>query len=101
MEREPLATRLGRRLREARVRAGLTVREAAQAAGIPNHSLLVRYENNDARPPLERLEALANAYETTAAALLAEQDEAVALIALLERADATTLERILSALRHV
>lgn len=99
MAPEPLATRLGRRLREARVRAGLTVREAAQAAGIPNHSLLVRYENNDAHPPPERLEALADAYETTAAALLAERDEAVALIALLDRADATTLQRILAALR--
>lgn len=99
MSREPLSTRLGRRLREARVRAGLTVREAAQAAGIPNHSLLVRYENNDSHPPLDRLEALADAYETTPAALLAEQDEAVGLIALLERADATTLQRILAALR--
>jgi transcriptional regulator with XRE-family HTH domain len=99
MKREPLSTRLSRRLREARVSAGLTMREAAQLAGIANHSLLVRYENGDSAPPPARLEALADAYETTVAALLAEQDEAVALIALLERADATTLQRILSALR--
>lgn len=98
MTPEPLSTRLGRRLREARVKAGLTVREAAQAAGLPNHSMLVRYENNDAHPPPERLEALAEAYETTPAALLAERDEAVALIALLDRADTTTLQRILAAL---
>jgi transcriptional regulator with XRE-family HTH domain len=98
MHPESLGVRLGRRLREARVKAGLTVREAAQAAGLPNHSMLVRYENNVAHPPPERLEALAEAYETTPAALLAERDEAVALIALLDRADPTTLQRILAAL---
>ena len=99
MEREPLGTRLGRRLREARISAGLTVREAAQLAGIPSHSLLVRYEHNDSHPPLDRLEALADAYTTTVAALIAERDEAVALIALIERADPTILQRLLVALR--
>jgi transcriptional regulator with XRE-family HTH domain len=99
MEPEPLRARLGRRLREARVHTGLTVREAAQRAGMPSHSVLVRYENGDAHPPPERLEALAQAYATPVAALLAERDEAVALIALLERADPGMLRRILAALR--
>jgi transcriptional regulator with XRE-family HTH domain len=99
MEPEPLQTRLGRRLREARVSAGLTVREAAQLAGITNHSILVRYENSNTQPPLDRLEALANAYNTTVAALYAERDEAVSLIALIDRADVTTLQRLLASLR--
>lgn len=98
MGSEPLEARVGRRLREARIAAGLTVREAAAAAGIPDHSLLVRYENSAARPPLERLHALATAYDTTLAALLTERDEVVSLIAAIERADAMTLSRLLAAL---
>jgi len=99
MDDEPLEARVGRRLREARLTAGLTVREAAEAAGIPHHSLLVRYENSAARPPLERLGALAGAYGTTVAALLAERDEVVPLIAQIERADVAVLQRLLAALR--
>jgi transcriptional regulator with XRE-family HTH domain len=99
MRHEPLEQRIGRRLREARVSAGLTVREAAQLAGIASHSLLVRYENGDSAPPPARLEALADSYETTVAALLAERDEAVALIRMIDQADPTTLQRLLTALR--
>jgi transcriptional regulator with XRE-family HTH domain len=95
---EALDALVARRLREARIAAGLTVREAAAAADIPDHSLLVRYENNGARPPLERLHALAAAYQTTLAALLTERDEAVRLIAAIEQADAPTLSRLLAAL---
>jgi transcriptional regulator with XRE-family HTH domain len=98
MTHEPLDMRVGRRLREARIAVGLTVREASSSAGIPNHSLLVRYENGAARPPLERMEALARVYDTTLAALLSERDEAVALIAEIDRADPTTLRRLLLAL---
>ncbi|WP_322489308.1 helix-turn-helix transcriptional regulator [Chloroflexus sp.] len=98
MMHKPLDTLVARRLREARIAAGLTVREAAAAAGIPDHSLLVRYENRVARPPLERLHALAMAYDTTLAALLTERDEAVKLIAAIERADTPTLNRLLAAL---
>lgn len=100
MSREPPDMRVGRRLREARIAAGLTVREASNSAGIPNHSLLVRYENGAARPPLERLEALANAYGTTLAALLSQHDEAVALIAIIDRADPATLRQIFLALER-
>lgn len=98
MASEPLDALVARRLRAARIAAGLTVREAAAAAGIPDHSVLVRYENSAARPPLERLRALASAYETTLAALLAERDEVVPLIAAIERADTQTLNRLLAAL---
>lgn len=98
MTSEPLDTMVARRLKEARIAAGLTVREAAAAAGIPDHSLLVRYENSVARPPLERLRALATTYDTTLAALLTERDEVVKLIAAIERADTQTLNRLLAAL---
>lgn len=98
MTGEPLDTLVARRLREARIAAGMTVREAAAAAGIPDHSLLVRYENSVARPPLERLHALATAYGTTLAALVTERDEVVKLIAAIERADTQTLNRLLAAL---
>lgn len=94
MPDERLETRVGRRLREARIGAQLTVREAAEAAGLPNHSILVRYENGAARPPLARLAALAATYNTTLAALLAERDESVALIAAIERANSSTLQRL-------
>lgn len=96
MARESLDTLVARRLRAARIAAGLTVREAA--AGMPDHSVLVRYENSAARPPLDRLHALATAYGTTLAALLAERDEVAPLIAAIERADTQTLSRLLAAL---
>ncbi|PDV96824.1 helix-turn-helix domain-containing protein [Candidatus Chloroploca asiatica] len=98
MEHERLAQRVGRRLRAARFAAGLTVREAARLAGLPGHTQLVRYENGTAQPPLERLALLATVYGTTPAALLAVHDEAVALIAVIERADEALLHRLLSAL---
>jgi transcriptional regulator with XRE-family HTH domain len=100
MAREPLDTLVGRRLREARIAAGLTMREAAESAGIPNHSLLVRYENGSTIPSLERLEMLATAYHTTLAAILAERDEAIALITAIERATPATLQRLLAALKN-
>ena len=93
-----LDNRIGRRLREARVAAGLTMREAASSAGIPNHSLLVRYEDGTVRPPLDRLAALASTYDTSLAAILAERDEAVALITAIEQASPATLQRLLRTL---
>lgn len=99
MNNEPLEQRIGRRLREARISAGLTVREAALLAGMPSHSLLVRYENGNSAPPPARLDALATIYETTAAALLAERDESVALIKLIDQADPATIQHLLTALR--
>lgn len=98
MSDERLEAKVGRRLREARISAQLTVREAADAAGLPNHSILVRYENGAARPPLDRIAALAVVYGTTLAALLAERDEMVPLIAAAERADALAVTRLRAAL---
>jgi transcriptional regulator with XRE-family HTH domain len=88
---------LGRRLFDTRVAAGLTVRAAAQAIGV-NHSMIVRYENAQATPPLERLIALADLYSTTPAALLAHTDAAMPVIAAIDQADETTLTRLIAAL---
>jgi transcriptional regulator with XRE-family HTH domain len=88
---------LGRRLFDTRVAAGLTVRAAAQAIGL-DHSMIVRYENAQASPPLDRLVALADLYGTTPAALLAAADAAVPLIAAIDQADDATLARLAEAL---
>ena len=48
-------SQLGPRLREARLNAHLTVREAAERAGLHSHGTLVQYENSRVLPPLDRL----------------------------------------------
>jgi transcriptional regulator with XRE-family HTH domain len=88
---------LGRRLFTTRVAAGLTVRAAASAIGV-DHSMIVRYENAQSIPPLERLIMLADLYGITPAALLANTDAAVSLIAAIDRADARTLTQLERAL---
>ena len=90
---------LGRRLFDQRVAAGLTVRAAAKLIGV-DHSMIVRYENAQSIPPLDRLIALAELYGSTPAALLASSDAALALIAAIDQADPGTLlvlERALAA----
>jgi transcriptional regulator with XRE-family HTH domain len=98
MEAETLAQRLSRRLHEARLATGLTVREAAARANLPSHSQLVRYEQGIAQPPLERLAALARAYNTTPAALLSSNDEAVEVIATIDQADAAMVAELVRVL---
>jgi len=85
MSAESLGTRVARRLRDARLRAGMTVREAAAELAI-SHTLIVKYENGAVAPPFDRLQSLAAIYRTSAAALLAERDEAMPLLALLDQA---------------
>ncbi len=84
---EPIDVRVARRLRMARLAAGLTVREVAAQTGIKDHSILVRYENGEARPPLHRLALLARTYGLSLSALLATDDALMPLIAALEQAD--------------
>ena len=98
---EPLSARLARRLREARVQAGLTMREAAVQAGISNHTLIVKYENGTVAPPLDRLHDLARAYGTTPAALLAENDAAMPVIAAIDQATSTQLAHLAVALENL
>jgi transcriptional regulator with XRE-family HTH domain len=94
MNAEPLGARVARRLRDARVRAGMTVREAAAALAI-SHTLIVKYENGAVAPSFERLQSLAALYRTSAAALLAERDEAMPLFALLDQASATEIAQLI------
>lgn len=90
-------------MQQARLTTGLTVREAAVRAGLPSHSQLVRYEQGITQPPLERLAALAGVYDTTPAALLSRQNDAVEVIATIDRAEAALIEelvRMLAKLQH-
>lgn len=98
---EPLSVRLARRLREARIQAGLTVREAAVQASISHHTLIVKYENGTVAPPFDRLRNLALAYGTTPAALLAEHDAAMLVIAAIDQADSAQLAHLATALEFL
>src|SRR5215467_11659843 len=80
-DEDTIAARVGARLREARLQAGLTVREVADRIGL-KHAIIVKYENGAIVPSIARLQTLARLYGLTAAALLAEHDDAVPLFAL-------------------
>lgn len=94
-----LAVRVGGRLREARLQSGLTVREVADRLGL-KHAIIVKYENGTNVPSIDRLQDLAQIYRLTAAALLVEQDAAVPLFAMLDRADVSEIERHVRVLRE-
>jgi transcriptional regulator with XRE-family HTH domain len=87
----PTVARLGARLREARLNARLTVREAAARVGLRAHGTLVQYEQGNVLPPLDRLATLAQVYDTPLASLLVSHDALAPLVAMLERATATQI----------
>jgi transcriptional regulator with XRE-family HTH domain len=87
----PVVARLGERLREARLNARLTVREAAERAGLRAHGTLVQYENGRVLPPLDRLDVLAHAYGVPLASLLVSQDVLMPLVTLLEGASVSQI----------
>lgn len=76
---------LGRRLADARLNAGLTMREAGRRAGF-DWTMLVRYEHGQSMPPPERLAVLAAIYGTTPAALQAQYEEVMPVLAAIDRA---------------
>ncbi len=82
----PVITQLGERLREARLNARLTVREAAERVGLHSHGTLVQYEHGAVLPPLVRLAALAAAYNTSLSSLVVSHDALAPVVSLLERA---------------
>jgi len=88
-----LLQQLGPRLREARQGANLTVREVGERLGV-DHSMIVRYENGETLPPLDRLIALAEISHLTPAALLARHTAAVPLIAAIDQAEAGAIARL-------
>ncbi|MDZ4717484.1 MAG: helix-turn-helix transcriptional regulator [Roseiflexaceae bacterium] len=87
-----LAAQVGARLREARLTARLTVREAAAQIGLRAHGTLVQYENGHVAPPLERLAAMATVYRISLASLFVTQEALIPLISLLEGATTAQIE---------
>jgi len=86
-----LARIIGARLREARLHARLTVREAAARAGLRGHATLVQYERGAVLPPLHRLAALARAYNISLASLVVADATLIPVVDLLDRADAAQI----------
>src|SRR5215470_10663407 len=86
-----IVAQLGERLREARLNARLTVREAAERAGLRAHGTLVQYENGRVLPPLDRLAALAMAYDVPLASLVVSHDALAPVVTMLERASASQI----------
>ena len=97
----PAVVQLGARLREARLNARLTVREAAQLVGLRAHGTLVQYENGRVLPPLDRLAALAQAYDVPLASLVVSHDALVPVVTMLERATPSQLAALAQLLQHV
>lgn len=111
----PVVVQLGQRLRDARMEANMTVREATERLGLDNHTLLVRYENGVVRPPVDRLAQLAAVYGTTLPALfindaataavvtqlLDADPQLLALVATLTTAEPAVLEELTHLLRTV
>ena len=97
----PIVVQIGERLREARLNARLTVREAAERAGLRAHGTLVQYENGRVLPPLERLAALAQAYDVPLASLVVSHDALVPVVTMLERASVSQISAFAQLLQHV
>jgi transcriptional regulator with XRE-family HTH domain len=97
----PVVARIGERLREARLNARLTVREAAERAGLHGHGTLVQYENGKVLPPLDRLAALAQAYDISLASLVVSDDALIPLVTMLEGASAPQISALAQLLQHV
>lgn len=95
-----IIARLSDRLREARLNARLTVREAAERIGLRAHGTLVQYENGKVLPPLDRLAALADAYDVPLASFVASDDALAPVITLLERATPAQLNAIAQLLQQ-
>lgn len=97
----PAVARIGERLREARLNARLTVREAAERAGLRAHGTLVQYENGKVLPPLDRLAALARAYDVPLASLVVSHDALAPVVTMLERASASQISAFAQLLEQV
>ena len=97
----PVVARIGERLREARLNARLTVRTAAKRAGLRAHGTLVQYENGLVLPPLDRLAALAAAYNVPLSSLVVSRDALIPVVAMLERANGPQISAIAQLLQQV
>jgi transcriptional regulator with XRE-family HTH domain len=97
----PLAVKVGARLREARLTARLTVREAAERVGLRAHGTLVQYESGKVAPPLERLAALARVYDVPLASLFVAHDALIPVVTLLDRATPEQIGALAQVLQQV
>jgi transcriptional regulator with XRE-family HTH domain len=97
----PVVAQIGERLREARLNARLTVREAAERVGLRAHGTLVQYENGRVLPPLDRLAALAQAYDVPLASLVVSHDALIPVVTMLERATGPQISAFAQLLQHV
>jgi transcriptional regulator with XRE-family HTH domain len=97
----PEVLQIGERLREARLHARLTVREAAVRVGLRAHGTLVQYENGNVLPPLDRLAALAHTYDVPLASLVVSHDALVPVVTMLERATPAQLAAFAELLRQI
>lgn len=97
----PAVAHLGARLREARLNARLTVREAAERVGLRAHGTLVQYERGTVLPPLDRLAALADVYDIPLASLVVSHDALAPLVSMLERASAAQIDAFAQLLRQI
>lgn len=98
---ETITVRVGARLREARLTARLTVREAAARIGLRAHGTLVQYESGRVSPPLDRLAALAQIYGVPLAGLFVSDDVLIPVLAVLEQASPTQIRAFAKVLHHV
>lgn len=96
----PVIARLGERLREARLNARLTVREAAARIGLRAHGTLVQYENGNVLPPLDRLATLAHVYGVSLASFLVTNEALVPVVTVLEHATVQQVGAFAQLLQH-
>jgi transcriptional regulator with XRE-family HTH domain len=96
----PAIAHLGDRLREARLNARLTAREAAARIGLRAHGTLIQYENGNVLPPLDRLAALAQAYDISLAGLVVTHDTLIPVVTMLEHATAPQIAAFAELLQH-
>lgn len=97
----PVIAQLGARLREARLEARLTVREAAELIGLRGHGTVVQYENGTVLPPLDRLAALAHLYHVPLASLMVSDATLMPVVTLLEQASAPQIHSLIHLLEQV
>jgi len=101
LEESPIAAQVGVRLREARLNARLTVREAAERIGLRAHGTLVQYENGKVAPPLGRLVVLAQVYDVPLASLFVAHEALIPVVTLLERATPAQIGTLAQVLQQV
>jgi transcriptional regulator with XRE-family HTH domain len=97
----PVVVQVGARLREARLNARFTVREAAERIGLRAHGTLVQYESGKVAPPLERLAALADVYGVPLASLFVGHDALIPVVTVLERATPAQISALAQLLQQV